>query len=179
MNNRQATLAVYNGHDQVNEAIAKLRRAGYSMEQLSIIGRDYHTRKNVAGYYSTDDQMNFWGGLSAFWDGLWILLKGSGFFILPGFGPLLFAGPFVASLVTVLKGDDVAGESDVLGVALVGLGIPNEYVIDYQTEIKRGNLVLIAQGTAEEVAEAKTILITQTETILAGKAKSYACYMAE
>ena len=174
MNNRQATVAVYTGHVLIKEAIAKLQNAGYNMKSLSIIGRDYRSNENVAGCYNTGDQMRFWGGLSAFWDGLWDLLNGSGLFIFPGFGPVLFAGPFVTSLLDILNKDDLLGESDVLGVALAGLGIPNESVTHYQTEIKRGNFVLIAHGTPEEVAGAKKLLATQTETILAGKAESYA-----
>lgn len=174
MNNQQATVAVYTGHDLIKEAIIKLLKAGYNMKSLSIIGRDYRSSKNVAGCYNTGDQMRFWGGLSTFWDGQWDLLSGSGLFVFPGFGPLLFAGPFVTSLLAILNKADVLGESDVLGEALAGLGIPDESVTDYQTEIKRGNFVLIAHGTHEEVAGAKRILATQTETILAGKAKSYA-----
>lgn len=93
-----------------------------------------------------------WDGLSAFWNGLWDLLIGSGFFIIFGFGPLLFAGPFVASLMDVFKGYVLAGQLSTVGVALAGLGIPSDRILHYQTKIKRGNFVLIAHGTAEEVA---------------------------
>ena len=37
------------------------------MNQLSIVGRDYHTEEHVVGYYNAGDRMKYWGKLGAFW----------------------------------------------------------------------------------------------------------------
>ncbi len=105
--------------------------------------------------------MKAWGSQGAFWGGLWGLLFGSAFFLIPGIGPLLIAGPFVASLVGALEGAIALGGLSALGAALVSLGIPKDSVIDYETEIKTGKFVLIAHGTADEIAQAKETLGTQ------------------
>lgn len=161
MNDQQATVAVYDTHELAEEAVGKLQKAGYDMKKLSIVGKDYHTNENVVGYYNIGDRMKSWGGKGAFWGGLWGLLFGSAFFLIPGIGPLLIAGPFVASLVGALEGAVALGGLSALGAALVSIGIPKDSVIDYETEIKAGNFVVIAHGTAEEVGRAKEILGTQ------------------
>ena len=69
------------------------------MKKLSIVGKDYHSEEQVVGYYTTGDRMMYWGKLGAFWGGLWGMLFGSAFFLVPGVGPLLVAGPLVAWIV--------------------------------------------------------------------------------
>jgi hypothetical protein len=75
---------------------------------LSIVGKRYHTDEH-AGYYNTGDRMKYWGRLGAFWGGFWGLLFGSAFFIIPGLGPILAAGPVVAWIVGALEGAVVVG----------------------------------------------------------------------
>jgi hypothetical protein len=53
----------------------------------------------VIGYYNAGDRMKYWGKLGAFWGGFWGLLFGSAFFLIPGVGPLLVAGPLVGWIV--------------------------------------------------------------------------------
>lgn len=55
-----------------------------------------------------------------------------------------------------------------LGAALVSLGIPNDSVLEYETEIKAGNFALIVHGTADEVAHAKETLGIHSPAVLAG-----------
>jgi len=37
--------------------------------------------------------MMYWGKVGAYWGGFWGLLFGSAAFAIPGFGPVLMAGP--------------------------------------------------------------------------------------
>jgi uncharacterized membrane protein len=166
MKNQDCAVAVYPSHELAEKAIGKLQKAGYSMSKLSIIGKDYHTDENVVGYFNTGDRMKKWGGQGAFWGGLWGLLFGSAFFIIPGVGPLLIAGPFVASLIAGLEGAVVVGGLSALGAALVSVGIPKDSVIQYETEIKAGKFVLIAHGTPDEVADAKETLGIKSAPVL-------------
>ena len=104
------------------------------------------------------DRMLSWGGSGAFWGSIWSLLFGSAFFLVPGFGPLLIAGPFVATLVAALEGAVVVGSVSALAGALASIGIPENSVLEYETEIKAGKFLLIAHGTTAEVAQAREIL---------------------
>jgi hydrogenase maturation factor len=45
-----------------------------------------------------------------------------------------------------------------LGAGLYSIGIPKESVLKYETAIKAGKYVIVAHGTAGEVANAKKII---------------------
>ena len=161
---KNAMVAVYNSHKEAEDGIKELQRAGFAMKKLSIVGKDYHSDESVVGYYNTGDRVKYWGKLGAFWGGVWSLLFGSAFFMIPGFGPILVAGPLVAWLVGALEGAVVVGGLSAIGAALYSIGIPKDSVVKYETAIKAGKYVIVAHGTADEVANAKKI-IENTEVI--------------
>ena len=158
MKNDQIMSALYNTHAQAEQAVQELQANGYDMKRLSIVGQEYHTEEKVVGYYNMGDRMLSWGGSGAFWGSIWSLLFGSALFLVPGFGPLLIAGPFVATLVAALEGAVVVGSVSALAGALASIGIPENSVLEYETEIKAGKFLLIAHGTTAEVARAREIL---------------------
>ena len=49
MSHQPVTTALYDTHEQAEEAVRKLQRQGYDMKQLSIVGRDHHSEENVVG----------------------------------------------------------------------------------------------------------------------------------
>lgn len=49
------------------------------------------------------------GKRGAFWGGLWGMLVGSAFFLIPGVGPVILAGSTVAWIVGALEGAVVIG----------------------------------------------------------------------
>lgn len=158
MKHDQIMSALYDTHAQAEQAVEELQANGYDMKQLSIVGQEYHTEEKVVGYYNMGDRMLSWGGSGAFWGSIWSLLFGSAFFLVPGFGPLLIAGPFVTTLVAALEGAVVVGSVSALAGALASIGIPENSVLEYETEIKAGKFLLIAHGTTAEVARAREIL---------------------
>lgn len=158
------TVAIYPTHEGAETAIRQLEASGFDMKELSIVGKDYHTEEHVTGYYSTGDRMLAWGKFGAFWGGIWGLLLGSAFILIPGVGPLLMAGPVVAAIVSALEGAVVVGGVEALLGALVSLGIPRNSAIRYQTELTAGNFVLIFHGTREQTAKAKSVLQLTDQT---------------
>lgn len=165
-----SVVAVFNTHDQAENAVKELEKAGFDMKLLSIVGKGYHTEENVVGYYNAGDRMLYWGSQGAFWGGFWALLFGSGFFLVPGVGPLLVAGPLVAAFVSVLESAVLVGGFSALGAALVSIGIPNNSIVQYEASIKSGQFLMVAHGSAEEVERAKVLLgssgATSTELYL-------------
>jgi len=153
-----SVIAVFESHDLAENAIRELQKDGFDMKKLSIVGKDYHTEEHVTGYYNTGDRMLYWGKLGAFWGGFWGLLLGSAFFWVPGVGQLLVAGPLVMWIVGALEEAAVVGGLSALGAALFSIGIPKNSVMQYETEVKNGNLLLVAHGTADEVERARDLL---------------------
>jgi hypothetical protein len=153
-------VAIYHTHTDAEAAVKELQKAGYDMTKLSIVGKDYHTEEHVTGYYSTGDRMKYWGKLGAFWGGIWGLLFGSAFFLIPGLGPILAAGPIVAWIVGALEGAVVTGGVTAIGAGLYSIGIPKDSVLKYETALKSARFLVIAHGTPAEATKAQQILRT-------------------
>lgn len=128
------------------------------MKKLSIVGKDYHTKEHAVGFYNIEDSMKVWGKLGAFWGGLWGLLFGSALFMIPGIGPLVVFGLLVGWIAGALEGAVVVRGLSALGAGLYRIGMPKDSVVKYETAIKSNKFLVIAHGTAAEVA--KTILET-------------------
>ena len=157
-----SVVAIFQSHDQAEAAVRDLQKDGFDMKQLSIVGKDIRTEEHVVGYYNAGDRMLYWGKQGAFWGGfwggMWAILFGSAYFLIPGIGPLLVAGPLVVWIVGVLEGAAIVGGVSALGAALASIGIPKNSVVQYETEVKNGKILLVAHGTAEEVERAKDLL---------------------
>src|ERR1035438_5033621 len=152
MTKNNSVVAIFKSHIEAETAVKELQQAGFDMKKLSIVGRDYHTDENVVGYYNTGDRMKYWGKQGAFWGGLWGMLFGA-FFIIPGLGPILVAGPLVAWIVGALEGAVVVGGLSALGAGLYSIGIPKDSVVTYETALKADKFLLLAHGTADEVGK--------------------------
>jgi uncharacterized membrane protein len=166
MNKNNSIVAIYKSHTAAEAAIKELQQSGFDMKKLSVVGRDEHTDEHVVGYYNTGDRMKHWGKLGAFWGGIWGMLFGSAFFLIPGVGPLLVAGPLVSWIVGALEGAIVVGGLSAIGAGLYGLGIPKDSILRYETALKTGKFVLIAHGSMDDITHAKEILNrTKPETL--------------
>ena len=160
MTHLNCVVGIFDKHTQAEDAVKQLQKAGFEMKNLSIVGKGYHTEENVVGYYNAGDRMLYWGEQGAFWGGFWSLLFGSAFFMVPGFGPLLVAGPMAAWIVAALESAVVIGGMSALGAALASIGIPENSILQYETSIKAGRFMMLVHGTPDEVTRAKSILTT-------------------
>jgi uncharacterized membrane protein len=160
MSTQNSVVAVYCTHTEADQAVKELQRGGVDLHKLSIVGKGYHTDEHAVGYYNTGDRMMYWGKIGAFWGGFWGLLFGSAFFLIPGIGPILAAGPIVGWIVAALEGAVVVGGVSALGAGLYSMGIPKDSIVKYETALKTDQFLLIAHGTAAEVAKARDIIET-------------------
>ena len=157
---QNSVVAIFSQHSAAENAIKELKGGGFDIKKLAVVGRDYQTEEDVVGFYNTGDRMKYWGKWGAFWGGLWGLLFGAAFLIIPGIGPVIAAGSVVDWLVAGLEGAVVVGGLSALGAGLYSIGIPKNSVVKYETAIKAGKFVLVAHGTAAEVAKARDLLKT-------------------
>src|ERR1700685_111444 len=160
MSEMNSVVVIYETHSQAEEAVKELQKSGFDMKKMSIVGKDYHTDEHVVGYYNTGDRMKYWGKMGAFWGGIWGMLFGAAFFVIPGLGPILVAGPLVAWIIGALEGAVVVGGLSALGAGLYSIGIPKDSVVKYETALKSDKFLLLAHGTVDEVAKARDILQT-------------------
>ena len=102
------------------------------------------------------------------------MLFGAAFFVIPGIGPLVIAGPLVAWIVGALEGAVVVGGLSALGAGLYSIGIPKDSVVKYETALKADKFLVLAHGTSEEVSTARNIMQTTNPLELALHASEHA-----
>ena len=66
----------------------------------------------------------------------------------------------VAWIVAGLEGAVEVGALGALGAGLYSIGIPKDSIVKYETALKTDQFLLIVNGTAAEVAQAKDIIET-------------------
>ena len=166
MSTTDSVVALYPSHLEAEAAVKALQHSGFDMTMLSIVGRDTHTDEHVVGYYNAGDRMRVWGKTGAFWGWIWGCLFGSAFFVIPGVGPLLIAGPLVGWLLGALESTVVVGGLSMLGAGLFSLGIPRDSIVRYETALKTDKFLIMVHGSSEDVAKAKTTLGTTKPDLL-------------
>ena len=157
------SLYIFHSHQDADDAVRSLGRAGFDLKKLSVIGKGYHTDEHPVGFYTTGDRIRTWGGTGAFWGGIWGLLLAPAVFVLPGLGLVAMAGPIVAALVSTLEGAVVIGGVSALAAALTQIGVPKNQVIKYETAMKADKYVLIVHGSVEDSAKVRNILQPRSE----------------
>ncbi len=155
-----SVIAVFDDHNAAETAVKKLTAAGFEMKNLSVVGKGYHTEEKVVGFYSAGDRIKFWGTRGAFWGGLWGLFFGGLFLTIPVVGHVIVLGYLAATAVSAIESAVMVGGLSALGAALYSIGIPKDSVLEYETAVKADSFLVMAHGTAEEIARAKVILAT-------------------
>jgi hypothetical protein len=155
-----AVIAVFTDHQAAESAVKKLTAAGFEMKNLSVVGKGYHTEEKVVGFYNMGDRVKFWGMRGAFWGGLWGLFLGGLFMTIPIVGHVVVLGYLAAAAASAVESAAMVGGASALGAALFSIGIPKDSVIEYEAAVKADGFLVMAHGTADEMARAKAILGT-------------------
>ena len=158
MSDHNIVVAVYDAHTQAEHAVKELQSVGVDLKKLSIVAKNPHAEEHVVGFYNAGDRIKHWGGNGAFWGGIWGALFGAAFFVIPGLGPILVAGPLVAWIVGALEGAVVVGGVGAIGAGLFSIGIPKDSVLKYELALKTDKFLLLVNGTEHEVGRAREIL---------------------
>ena len=153
-----AVVAVFTRHQDAENAIRKLAGSGFDMSHYSIVGQGFHSEEKVVGFYNIGDRIKFWGKNGAFWGGIWSLFFGGVFLTIPVIGPVMVLGHLAAMVVAAVEGAILVGGVSALGAALFSIGIPKDSVIQYEQAVKTDGFLVVAHGSADEMARSKAIL---------------------
>jgi uncharacterized membrane protein len=156
--NEHAVVAIYDTHEAAEGAVKALEKAGLDLKHLSIVGTEYRTEEQAIGFYSAGDRMKVWGARGAFWGGLYGMLFGGAFFLIPALGPIFVMGPLVGWLVGALEGAVVGGTAGIFGAALASVGIPEDAVVRYELAVKAGKFLVLVRGSGEMIEHAHAAL---------------------
>ncbi len=161
---QNAIVAVFARHQDAEAAVRKLASSGFDMTHFSIVGQGFHSEEKVIGFYNMGDRIKFWGKNGAFWGGLWSLFFGGIFLTIPMVGPVMVLGHLAAMVVAAVEGALLVGGLSALGAALFSIGIPEDSVIEYEQAVKTDGFLVVAHGSADEMARSKTILQASNPT---------------
>ena len=153
-----AVVAVFTRHQDAEEAVRELARGGFDMTHYSIVGQGFHSEEKVVGFYNMGDRIKFWGKNGAFWGGIWSLFFGGIFLTIPMVGPVMVLGHLAAMVLAAVEGAILVGGLSALGAALFSIGIPKDSVIEYEQVVKTDGYLVVAHGSADEMAKSKVIL---------------------
>jgi hypothetical protein len=152
-----AAFAIFPTRAAAESAVDRLVAAGFSNQDVSVLmadtdsAREFATEKNTKAPEGTTTGGVVGGAVG----GTLGLLAGIGALAIPGVGPLIAAGPIMATLAGLGVGGAVGG----LVGALVGLGIPEYEAKRYEGRVKDGGiLVSVHCDTSDEISRAKDVL---------------------
>ena len=166
MENASSVIAVYANHRSAEVAVKELAAAGIEIKNLSVVGKGYHSEEKVVRFYNMGDRVKFWGSRGAFWGGFWGLFLGGLFMTIPVVGHVVVLGYLAAIVAAGLENAVIVGGLSALGAALYSLGIPKDSVLAYETALKADDFLVLARGSAQEVARAKSKLAGTNPTRL-------------
>ena len=156
-NKNVAVFGIYKSVQSAEAAVDHLISRGFSNSAISVLLPDDESTKAFAHQKNTKAPEGTTTGATTggVLGGTLGLLAGIGALAIPGVGPLIAAGPIMATLAGVGVGGAVGG---VVG-ALVGLGIPEYEAKRYEGAVKNGGTLLSVHcDTSEQIDSAKASL---------------------
>ena len=154
----KSVIAVYGTMEAAERAIKKVIENGLPAKQLSIVAQNLKTEEKVHGFVTARDVAKVGVGTGAWAGGIFGLLVGAGFFLVPGFGPLMAAGSLASMLFVGAEGATFgAAGGGILG-ALAGLGVSHRHIIRYEDRLVAGKYLVIAHGSEDDMVKARSLL---------------------
>jgi hypothetical protein len=147
-------VGVFDAQDDAQKALNELKEAGFTPDQVSVVAKDTREAQTMVEDSGMAGAETTGAGTGALLGGLlggaagWLV--GIGALAIPGIGPIVAAG----ALATTLGGAAVGAVAGGLIGALVGAGVPEEDARTYETHVKAGRILITAQTTNPQEAQA-------------------------
>jgi hypothetical protein len=160
MNQIGSCVAVYSIHysDNILEVIKQLKAVDYSDNQLTVIGRGCDKRERDSGVFNFFKQFGTEGKQKEFWNNLKYLLVGDDVLDTPELEKIKIAGGLSNSLLLENSDQIIKNNYSELDRLLYFVGIPETSFNYYESMIKKGKLVLIANGNHHQIETAGELL---------------------
>jgi hypothetical protein len=143
--------------------VTRLKTKGFADNDISVLFPDTSTTRDFAHEKNTKTPKGATVGAGAggVVGGTLGLLAGIGLLAIPGVGPLIAAGPIMASLGGIAVGATVGGITG----ALVGMGIPELEAKRYEGKVKDGNILIsVLTEDRDEASDARSIFESEQAT---------------
>src|SRR5580692_1885632 len=137
---KKAIMCMLQTYSQAEVTVEKLHAAGFLSDDISVLFADKRGTRGFAFQHSTKVPEGAIAGVGTggVVGGTLGLLAGIGALAIPGVGPLIAAGPVMATLSGMAAGATVGGVAG----ALVGFGIPEIEAKRYEGKVRGGNILV-------------------------------------
>lgn len=154
---KKSVFGILTSRQQAEGVVDKLKAAGFSNEDISVLFPDTSGTKDFAYEQETKAPEGAATGVGTGFivGGVLGWLAGIGSLAIPGIGPFIAAGPIMAALSGAAVGTAIGG----IAGALIGMGIPEYEAKRYEAKLKEGNILIsIHADNGDEADRAKDIL---------------------
>jgi hypothetical protein len=153
---KRSALCLVDTESQADAIVGKLKSAGFSENDISVLFPDKRSSREFAHKKETKmpEGATIGASTGGAVGGTIGLLAGIGALAIPGLGPFIAAGPIMAALSGGAIGAGVGG----IAGALVGLGIPEYEAKRYEGKVKEGGILIsVHSENNDETNRAKGI----------------------
>src|SRR5246500_1490265 len=154
---KTAVFGIYSSRETAERAADAIVKAGFSPADISVLLPENLGNRSIGTEKSTKapEGATAGGGTGAVLGGTLGLLAGIGALAIPGVGPLIAAGPIMATLAGIGVGGAIGGITG----ALIGMGIPEFEAKRYEGRLQKGGILLSVHcDTSEEIKRAKAVM---------------------
>jgi cation transport regulator ChaB len=165
MSNNTANItlsAVFQEQNQIDAVIRRLLDRGVSRERISVMGNNFQSQTRIAGFITKKDVIL--GGLrsgavfGSLFGSFLALLSGVGVLFIPFVGPVVAAGPIGAVLLGAASGAIAGSAGAGLASLLVTLGMSEEKAAIYETRLKAGEFIVMAEVPVNKSGEFQLLM---------------------
>ena len=145
---KRSALCLVDTETQADAIVGKLRSAGFSDNDISVLFPDKGSTRDFAHKKETKMPEGATVGASTggVVGGTIGLLAGIGALAIPGLGPFIAAGPIMAAL----SGGAIGAVGGGLTGALIGLGIPEYEAKRYEGKVKEGGILISVHSESND-----------------------------
>ena len=154
--------AVLKEEQQIDDVVRRLIDRGVAQDHISVMGQNFQSQSRISGFISKKDVVL--GGLrtgavfGSLFGSILSLFTGVGVLFIPFIGSVVAGGPITSVLLGAASGALAGSAGAGLASALATLGMPKEKAAVYETRVKAGEYLLMAEVPADKTGEYQLLI---------------------
>jgi hypothetical protein len=164
---KHRAIGAFPNYATTESALHELNNSGFSMDRISVIGRDINQHPDLVGAHTSESMVQPQdldarqteaenGAVSGTVAGTAIggltgLLVGLGVVAIPGVGPIMLAGAAATAIATAISGSVIGAAAGSLVGGLIGLEIPADRAKVYSDRVAKGEYLVVVEGVEADI----------------------------
>jgi hypothetical protein len=175
---QQRAIGTFTSYEIAENALRELKKGGFAMNQVSLIGRDInrhaestgvHTNTTITSVGNLNTEENESGSATqtgaaagSALGGITGLLVGLGAIAIPGIGPVMLAGAAATAIASTISGTAIGAAAGTLAGGLTGMGFSADRAQTYSDRVSEGHYLVMIEGTAADITKAELVFTSHS-----------------